>query len=222
MTQTTLDLLKDAQAIFNRIHEFEASPSSLTDVLELIDRMEPPASWVIELPSQIKEGTYKTIPLDLMEAAVKRIFGQESGISRVDAPIITQDRNGRFSATVSLAYKVTGDFGAHYLTGMASVTSPNIQGLELATPKAKAMAIKNALRDLGGLFGKYLNKVEDQEITESPAESLEERLESLPETLRKVENLEDLKSYRRMVYSKSMSPDIQAIYEEKLRQFKQK
>ena len=84
------------------------------------------------------------------------------------------------------------------------------------------MAIKNALRDLGGLFGKYLNKVEDQEITESPAESLEERLESLPETLRKVENLEDLKSYRRMVYSKSMSPDIQAIYEEKLRQFKQK
>ncbi len=222
MTQATKDLLKEAEPLFARLLEFEATPQSLPDVLEMLDNMEPPASWVIELPSAIKEGTYKTIPLDLMEAAARRIFGQESGIVRLDTPILTQDRNGKFAATVSLAYKVTGDFGAHYLTGIATVTSPNIQGLELATPKAESMAVKNALKKLGGLFGKYLNKVEDQEITEAPQVNLEEKMESLPETIKKVETLEELKSFKKLVYSKSISHEIQAIYEEKLRFFKGK
>ena len=75
MTQATKDLLKEAEPLFARILEFEATPQSLPDVLEMIDNMEPPASWILELPSAIKEGTYKTIPLDLMEAAARRIFG---------------------------------------------------------------------------------------------------------------------------------------------------
>jgi hypothetical protein len=220
MTQTTKDLLKEAEPIFARLHEFEASPRSLPDVLAMLDNMEPPASWILELPSQLKEGTYKTIPLDLMEAAARRIFGQESLISRESDPIIVQDRNGKFSVTITLAYKINGDFGFLHLVGVASVTSPNIQGLELATPKAESMAVKNALKKLGGLFGKYLNKIEDQEITEAPQVNLEEKMESLPETLRKVETLEELKSFKKLVYSKSVSHEIQAIYEEKLRQLK--
>ncbi len=83
-----------------------------------------------------------------------------------------------------------------------------------------AMAAKNALKQLGGLFGKYLNKVEDQEISEAPKENLEERLESLPETLKSVKNLEELKTFRKLVYSKSVSHEIQAIYEEKFRELK--
>jgi len=222
MIQATKDLLKEAEPLFSRILEFEAYPKSLPDVLAMIDGLEPPASWILELPSQIKEGTYKTIPLDLMETAARYIFGQESGIYRVDPPIITQDRNGKFAATVSLSYRLAGDFGIFYLTGVATVTSPNIQGLELATPKAESMAVKNALKKLGGLFGKYLNKVEDQEITEVPQVNLEEKMDSLPETIKKVETLEELKSFKKLVYSKSISHEIQAIYEEKLRFFKEK
>jgi len=222
MTQATKDLLKEAEPLFARILEFEATPQSLPDVLEMIDNMEPPASWILELPSAIKEGTYKTIPLDLMEAAARRIFGQESLISRESDPIIVQDKNGRFAVTITVAYKISGDFGFLHLVGVATVTSPNIQGLELATPKAESMAVKNALKKLGGLFGKYLNKVEDQEITEAPQVNLEEKMESLPETIKKVETLEELKSFKKLVYSKSISHEIQAIYEEKLRQLKGK
>lgn len=222
MTQATKDLLKEAEPLFARILEFEATPQSLPDVLEMIDNMEPPASWILELPSAIKEGTYKTIPLDLMEAAARRIFGQESLISRESNPIIVQDKNGRFAVTITVAYKISGDFGFLHLVGVATVTSPNIQGLELATPKAESMAVKNALKKLGGLFGKYLNKVEDQEITEAPQVNLEEKMESLPETIKKVETLEELKSFKKLVYSKSISHEIQAIYEEKLRQLKGK
>jgi hypothetical protein len=220
MTQTTLHLLADGEAIFNRIAEFAEGPDSLTDVLEMIDRYEPPASWILELPSQLKEGAYKTLPLELMEAAVKRIFGQESGITSISSPTIIQDKLGKFSVSVTAEYTLCGGYGYYRLTGIASVTSPNLQGLELATPKASSMAVKNALKQLGGLFGKYLNKVEDQEISEAPKENLEDKLESLPETLKSIKNLEELKTFRKLVYSKSVSHEIQAIYEEKFRELK--
>lgn len=220
MTQTTLHLLADGEAIFSRIAEFAEGRESLTDVLEMIDRYEPPASWILELPSQLKEGTYKTLPLELMEAAVKRIFGQESGITSISSPTIIQDKTGKFSVSVTAEYTLCGGYGYYRLTGIASVTSPNLQGLELATPKASSMAVKNALKQLGGLFGKYLNKVEDQEISEAPKENLEDRLESLPETLKSIKTLEELKTFRKLVYSKSVSHEIQTIYEEKFRELK--
>lgn len=220
MTQTTLHLLADGEAIFNRIAEFEASEESLFDVLEMIDRYEPPASWILELPSQLKEGTYKTLPLELMEAAAKRIFGQGSGISTISSPTIIQDKTGKFSVSVTAEYVLFKNYGYHHVMGIASVTSPNLQGLELATPKASSMAVKNALKQLGGLFGKYLNKVEDQEISEAPKENLEDRLESLPETLKSIKTLEELKTFRKLVYSKSVSHEIQTIYEEKFRELK--
>ena len=220
MTQTTLQLLSEAEHIFARIGEFEASEQSLPEVLEMIDRYEPPASWILELPSQLKEGTYKTLPLDLMEAAAKRIFGQGSGISTISNPIIIQDKMGKFSVSVTAEYVLCSNYGYYQVMGIASVTSPNIQGLELATPKASSMAVKNALKQLGGLFGKYLNKIEDQEISEAPKENLEDRLESLPETIKSIKTLEELKTFRKLVYSKSVSHEIQSIYEEKFRELK--
>lgn len=220
MTQTTLHLLADGEAIFNRIAEFAEGPDSLTDVLEMIDRYEPPASWILELPSQLKEGTYKTLPLEVMEASAKRIFGYQSAISTISSPIIIQDKMGKFSVSVTAEYVLCGNYGYHHVVGTASVTSPNLQGLELATPKASSMAVKNALKQLGGLFGKYLNKVEDQEISEAPKENLEDKLESLPETLKSIKNLEELKTFRKLVYSKSVSHEIQTIYEEKFRELK--
>ena len=49
MTQTTLHLLADGEGIFNRIAEFAEGQESLSDVLEMIDKYEPPASWILEL-----------------------------------------------------------------------------------------------------------------------------------------------------------------------------
>jgi hypothetical protein len=82
------------------------------------------------------------------------------------------------------------------------------------------MAVKNALKKLGGLFGKYLNRIEEEEIIEEPQMNLQEKMDSFPETLKKVETLEDLKTFRKLVYSKSISHEVQAIYEEKFRQLK--
>jgi len=222
MTQTTIDLLKEAEPIFLRIAEFDASPESLEAVLELIDRYEPPESWILELPSQLKNGTYKTLPLDLMEAAARRIFGYESGISDISDPVVTQDRSGKFSVSVRAGYALGPNYSGHFVWGIASVTSPNVQGLELATPKASSMAVKNALKQLGGLFGKYLNRAEE-EVSEVPATtSLQEEIDSLPEAIKKVATLDDLKTFHKLVYSKSISHEVQAIYEQRLRELKNK
>lgn len=222
MTQTTLDLLNEAEPIFLKIAEFEASPESLETVLELLDKYEPPASWVLELPSQLKNGTYKTLPLDLMEAAARRIFGYESGIAQISSPIIIQDKTGKFSVSVTAEYSLGYSYGQHITHGIASVTSPNIQGLELATPKASSMAVKNALKQLGGFFGKYLNRVEE-EVSEVPATpSIQEEIDSLPDAIKKVQTLEDLKTFHKLVYSKSISHEVQAVYEQRFRELKGK
>jgi len=223
MTQSTIDLLKDAEHIFARIGEFEASPEFLPDVLGVIDRYEPPASWILELPSQVREGTtYKALPIDVMEAAAKRIFGQESGIARISEPTIIQDKTGKFSVSVSVQYVLQGYYGFHRLHGIATVTSPNLHGLELATPKASSMAVKNALKQLGGLFGKYLNRAEDQEELSIEPDEPKLTEEGLAQKLAACTTIEDLKSYRLIVYNKSISPDIQSLYETLLRQFKTK
>jgi hypothetical protein len=58
------------------------------------------------------------------------------------------------------------------------------------------MAVKNAIKKLGGLFGKYLNRVED-EIIEEPQMNLEEKMESLPEAIKNTQTIEELKTYRK-------------------------
>ncbi len=222
MTQTLIQLLKDAEPVFARLGEFEASSESLPEVLEWIDRCEPPASWILELPSQIREGTYKTIPIDVMEASVRRIFGYRSGIVDIEAKSPIQDKSGRFSSLVVVGYSLDGCFGPHYLRGVATVTSPNIQGLELAVPKASSMAVKNALKQLGGLFGKYLNREEEENIVVVESVSVQEKIESLPDEIRKVQTLEDLKTFHKLVYSKSISHEVQAVYEQRFRELKGK
>jgi hypothetical protein len=214
----TTPQLRDGQAIFNRLLEF--AEDDIDSLLSYLDTVDPPEGWVLELPSAVKAETYKTLPIDIMEGAAKVIFGPKSSIHSIGQPIITQDKSGRYAATVSVQYYL--ERGAIFLPGVATVTSPNIQGLELATPKASSMAVKNALKQLGRLFGKYLNRAEEDITPDVPATSIQEEIDSLPEAIRKVQTLEDLKSFHKLVYSKSISHEIQAIYEQRLRELKNK
>ena len=217
---TTKELLKDAEDIFRKIDEFVTEEQSLdfSDALTVIESATPPESWVIELPSKAKQGeTYKTIPVDVMEAAAKRIFG-EACLVGISQPIITQDKNGRFSATVQIEYQC----GNMILPGVASVFAADISLLELAVPKASTMAVKNALKQLGGLFGKYLNRSEDQ--TELPAQKEEPKLttEDLAQMIAGCKTVEELKSYRLVAYAKGNPLEIQDLYETKLRTLNKK
>lgn len=213
MNISTLDLLRLAEPIFKELDKLSSSQA----IYDLIDRAEPPAEWVAELPSKIDSGaSYKAIPLDLMEAAVRRIFG----FSRIiDTSLTINQDKGKFAVTAIVKY---GYHQEGILIGVATVSTSDIAMLELASPKAVSMAVKNAIKQLGGLFGKYLNRVEQAEfeIEEMPKTSLEDRIDSLEECLKNCKTIDELKTYRKIVNSNSISPHIQGAYEQKLRELK--
>lgn len=218
---TTIELLKKAEPLFKELDKL-VSDRKFTALYDLIDRAEPPAEWIIELPSKIDSGaSYKAIPLDLMEAAVRRIFG---GSRIVDTSLTISQDKGRFAVTavVKYGYQFPGMDGVAQLIGVATVCTSDIGMLELASPKAVSMAVKNAIKQLGGLFGKYLNRIEEAEysIEELPKANLEEKIDTLEECLTSCKTIDELKTYRKIVSSKSISPHIQGIYENKLRELK--
>ena len=92
--------------------------------------------------------------------------------------------------------------------------------LPLATPKASSMALKNALKQLGRLLGKYLNsEAEELELPCEPIEkkmSPEEELLVITEGILSAKNVQDLKSWRSLVYSKK-NAEQQSLYETRLR-----
>ena len=217
-----MDLLKFASKHFAKIDKLK-SEKKWNEVYEYIDSCTPPDEWIVELPSKATKGdSYKTMPIDVMEAAVKRIFGH-AWIDWIGNPIVSQDKNGRFATTVVVTYSYTSlDGHSGSVQGIATVSASDINMLELATPKASTMALKNAIKQLGGLFGKYLNRAADEaDLPIEPAEeklSPEERAANLLEQLLSCTNIADLKSYRLVVYDKKTSPDIQSLYEARLRE----
>ena len=67
-------LLEHGEPIFQRIKEAVSQEKHLL-ARNIIESTPPPAEWVVELPSKSnKSETYKTIPLDIMEGAMKTIF----------------------------------------------------------------------------------------------------------------------------------------------------
>jgi hypothetical protein len=191
--------------------------------MSIIQTTPPPAEWVVELPSKSRKGeTYKTIPLDILEGVMKIVFG-EAYIASINSPTITQDKSGRFAVTVLVDYFYK-PFDANYTTipGLATVFASDIQLLEMATPKASSMAVKNAIKQLGDLFGKSLNKAEDEVEIPEHKEEVEATPEELSKQLVACTTMEELKSYRLVVYAKSSPTELQELYETRLRSLKTK
>jgi hypothetical protein len=158
-----------------------------------------------------------------MEAAMRRIF-KDAHISEIKAPIISQDK-GKFAVTVciSYSYRSLHELWCHKeIYGIATVVSPDISMLELASPKASTMAVKNAIKQLGGLFGKYLNRAaEDVDLPLESAEVVltpEELVEDLTLKIKKCVNYDELRTYRLVIYDKKMPFELQNLYETRLRE----
>ena len=215
-------LLEHGEPIFQRIKE-AVSENKYELAMSIIENTPPPAEWIVELPSKSnKLETYKTIPLDIMEGAMKIIF-KEACISCISSPTITQDKSGRLAVTVTVEYSYKPFEGFSFLLpGIASVVCPDITMLELATPKASSMAVKNAIKQMGDLFGKSLNKTEDEVDIPQQYKEEEATPEQLASQLVACNSLDELKSYRLVVYAKGTPTDVQELYENRLRSLKTK
>ena len=220
---TLKEQLIDGEPIFTRIDELVKN-NKHQEAYELIQTESPPASWIIELDSLINKGNkFKTIKLELMEAVMRRIFGK-CQITNIE-PTIANDKTGVMSATVVV--RVESNYLSKdkpypmVLSGIATEVVTNPRLIPLAVPKASSMAVKNAIKQVGRLLGKYLNN-EAEEI-ELPLEEIEkkmtpeEELLAITEGILSAKNLQDLKSWRHLVYAKK-NVEQQGLYETRLRQ----
>jgi len=194
------------------------------EAYEYIQTENPPECWLIELDSISKKGSkYKTIKLELMEAVMRRIFGK-CEISDISSPVVCQDKMGNFAATVTVNIKVDYIDSRIILPGIATEVVNSINLLPLAIPKASSMAVKNAIKQMGRLLGKYLNnEAEEIEIPIEPAERImtkEEEATAVQQGIVSAKTLQDLKSWRHIVFSRSGTLENQNLYETRLRELK--
>jgi hypothetical protein len=220
---TLKEQLSAGDKIFSRIDEF-VKKNDYKSAYEIIQTENPPDCWIIELDSLLRKGEkFKTIKLELMEAIIKRIFGN-GYIRTIEQPIIIQDKVGNISVTIVVKYEVryledTKPYPL-VLAGVATETVSSMKLLPLATPKASSMALKNALKQVGRLLGKHLNsEAEELELPCEPIEkkmSPEEELLVITEGILSAKNVQDLKSWRSLVYSKK-NEEQQNLYETRLR-----
>lgn len=220
---TLQEQLQDANHIFAKIHQL-CKQGFYQEAYDVIQTENPPQSWIVELESRAKKGEkYKTIKIELLEAAVRKVFGV-CELRTIEQPIIHQDKSGMISVTVISKIETKHLEGKPYplvLSGIATEVVDSAKLLPLATPKASSMAVKNAIKQLGRLFGKYLNN--EAEELELPIESdenhltPEQELQAITEGILAAKTQADLKSWRHLVYSKK-NAEQQNLYESKLRQ----
>lgn len=220
---TLQEQLQDANHIFTKIHQL-CKQGFYQEAYDVIQTENPPQSWIVELESRAKKGEkYKTIKIELLEAAVRKVFGV-CELRTIEQPIIHQDKSGMISVTVISKIETKHLEGKPYplvLSGIATEVVDSAKLLPLATPKASSMAVKNAIKQLGRLFGKYLNN--EAEELELPIESdenhltPEQELQAITEGILAAKTQADLKSWRHLVYSKK-NAEQQNLYESKLRQ----
>lgn len=217
---TIKDQLKQAERMLDHIDKLVSS-GKIQEAYEIIQNENPPQSWIIELPSIAQKGEkFKTIKLELMEAVMRRIFGK-CEVNHIEPPIISQDKSGYASATVVVGVKthILGTTNPMILSGVATEVVNSIRLLPLATPKASSMAVKNAIKQVGRLLGKYLNN-ENEEL-ELPIEdkpSVEDQAEAVTQGIITAKTMNDLKSWRNLAFSKFGTKEQQELYETKARQ----
>jgi hypothetical protein len=155
---TISEQLKAGEYIFSNIDEL-VKASKFTDAYEVIRNVNPPDEWVEEFTSLLDEGKkYKTIKIEVMEAVATRLFPNWA-VSDISNPVINQSKD-RLSVTLvgTIEYSFPGESVLRRLKGIATETAHNIGLMPLITPKALAMAKKQAFKQLGNLFGLSLSR----------------------------------------------------------------
>ena len=217
---TLKDQLLDGEAIFRQIDDL-LSKRQVSLANEIIQNTNPPSSWIIELQSIANPSEkFKSLKLELMESVAKRIYGHYQ-IKTINQPVISQDKQGSCCATVVVEIEIMSFEGdMRIIPGVATEVVGNMRLLPLATPKASSMAVKNALKQLGRLFGKHLNvDIDDVEVPIAESQpTVEDQINAVTQGIVMARNISDLKSWRTIVYSKMGTKEQQDLYETRFRQ----
>lgn len=173
--------------------------------------------WIKKKKSIIGENNYEYNDIEVIESVLTGVF-EDWYYDFMFAPVITTDKNGGASVTVTV--KLYGMFPRELnyscRVGIATEYVSSIKLLQLATPKAASMAMKNAAKKFGELFGASLNRgIEDAEL---PSVQLEKtsRSDSYEEVLKNAKTKAEVESCKYML----ITPELKALYAKKMKTLK--
>lgn len=151
-------LLGLRQSVFEQIDE-AVKEKDFVRAYALLDSPQP-QEWQRFGKSVFSDETYLYNEVNLIEALMRRVFGRYQISHIFNPPVITGSGDG-FAITIQLNVKYTNwedGNNSNYLPGIATVYSPNIEQLTVATPTAVSEAFKNACKRIGTFFGRDLNR----------------------------------------------------------------
>ncbi len=185
-----------------------------------IDRIskEPTNDMVREMKNKKGEVEYLYLPKSIIQKELLNIY---EGHTKWEMLRETVGKVGMYGTGI-LHYKhpVSGEW--LFVTGTASL--PHEKKMRLQFPSLESHCFLNAVKKIGVWFGQTLNLKDEDAMPDDTVQldqiSDEERATSLTESIAFCKTVNDLKSYRLVVYGKGTPPEIQELYETKLRELK--
>lgn len=153
-----LDVYKD---LFDVLKKRTAGVEYYSSSYEIIDETEPAEEWIITAPSSIYPGeTYQYIPISILEALMDRVFSYNWQFEIVHHLLEKEEKTGIWLVNfdVKIHYRFPYENDWKFVCGAASSSAENICKMSMVSPMTMIEAKKSAIRQIGTLFGRNLNR----------------------------------------------------------------
>ena len=184
------------------------------DYIDLLSR-EPLPEMVKEVMDKKGNIEYKYIPKSIIQQQLLEIYQGHDSFEMLRE---TVSKAGMYGTGV---LKVKHPFTCDWISKTGTASLPHDKKLRLGFPNLESHCFLNAVKKLGKWFGRDLNIREEDAMpddeTLNAEPDVEETKGNLTTQIINCSNLVDLKSYRVIVFSKQGSPELQGLYETRLR-----
>lgn len=185
---------------------------------EYIDAIskEPTSEMIKEVRNKKGELEYRYIPKSIIQQQLLEIYEGNDSFEMLRE---TVTKSGMFGTGV---LKVKHPFSGEWITKTGTASLPHDKKLRLGFPNLESHCFLNAVKKLGKFFGRDLNIREEDAMpdgeTLNAEPDVEETKENLVKQLVNCKDVADLKTYRTYIFSKQGSPELQGLYETRLRE----
>lgn len=184
------------------------------EYVELISR-EPLIEDIVEVTNKKGELEYRYIPKSILQKKLLEIYEGNDSFEMVRE---TVSKSGMYGTGV---LRVKHPYSGEWICKTGTASLPHDSKLRLGFPNLESHCFLNAVKKLGVYFGSTLNVREEDAMPDDETLNAEvgeqETKDNMTSQIINCSSVNDLKSYRIIVFSKQGSPELQGLYETRLR-----
>ena len=184
------------------------------EYVELISR-EPLIEDIVEVKNKKGELEYRYIPKSILQKKLLEIYEGNDSFEMVRE---TVSKSGMYGTGV---LRVKHPYSGEWICKTGTASLPHDSKLRLGFPNLESHCFLNAVKKLGVYFGSTLNVREEDAMPDDETLNAEvgeqETKDNMTSQIINCSSVNDLKSYRIIVFSKQGSPELQGLYETRLR-----